>query len=329
MAPAADRTLVDMNRPAPTLSVAAAQLMPDPGTSPKCADHSVALAVDPGGNAVAAAIVLTIETPLPWPKPIFAHDFLDGIKGTPQTVVGASRILGAVPENAETVGRVHAWWRTDSGVQQAVLQVNTPTEVHELVDELSRVTPDQSRFLTDQPAPQHAVLICTQGSHDICCGTEGTRLALDAQATLGEDVAIMRVSHTGGHRFSPTAMTLPDGRMWAYLTTDDLQEILAESGDAVALSPKCRGWWGAARGPAQMAERAVFAELGWSLNHQDRTVEDHGDGTFTVHVGPDRWDVAVEIGREVPTIACRALGGMPGKTGREYAVTSVRKLPSA
>ncbi len=46
--------------------------------------------------------------------------------------------------------------------------------------------------------------------------------------------------------------------MWAGLDTASVTQILDHSGAAMALGPRCRGWWGADTGPAQAAERAAF-----------------------------------------------------------------------
>ena len=87
----------------------------------------------------------------------------------------------------------------------------------------------------------------------------------------------------------------------------------------------CRGWWGAPTGPAQVAERAVFARRGFSMDDTDRhveSVEREGHHLVTVTVGTqDPVEVEVRIGREVPTIACEAPGGQPVKPGREWTAT--------
>ena len=49
---------------------------------------------------------------------------------------------------------------------------------------------------------------------DRCCGSLGTALAQELLADplqLGDDVRVWRTSHTGGHRFAPTALVLPQG----------------------------------------------------------------------------------------------------------------------
>ncbi len=195
---------------------------------------------------------------------------------------------------------------------------------------------------------KRAVLICTQGSHDVCCGNEGTRLAADLEALLltrrradidesfGEaspsngQVSMHRVSHTGGHRFAPTALTLPDGRMWAGIEASDLSSILDRTADAAKLAPRCRGWWGAAAGPAQVGERAVFAEVGWPLDAMAREVNlrptaDAWEVEVVAASAGRAWTVTVRERRTVPTIACRALGGLPAKPATEFIVTDIEE----
>ena len=52
------------------------------------------------------------------------------------------------------------------------------------------------------------VLVCTHGTRDTCCGSLGTRLWRDLDAG---GATVRRTSHTGGHRFAPTAVTF---RWW-------------------------------------------------------------------------------------------------------------------
>ena len=82
-------------------------------------------------------------------------------------------------------------------------------------------------------------------------------------------------------------------------------------------------------GPAQMAERAVFAAVDdWTFDSEPRDVAVVGDanGSTTVEVASSRgrWTVTVEVGRAMPTISCGAPGGLPAKPGTEWIVTSVR-----
>lgn len=299
---------------APVLPSEALALLPDADTAMRCAAYSESIDVDPGGTAICADAVVIVETPLPWPKPVFAHQLLTGLKSMMETSMGPARVLAAVPADPDDL-RVIVYERTPTG---ATGTEHRPDDPVAFVVSLRDTNPQD---LPHEPAAESAVLICTQGSHDICCGAEGTDLAIAAEARL--DAPVYRVSHTGGHRFAPTAMTLPDGRMWAHLDLDDLTEITAGLG---ASADRCRGWWGASTGPAQVAERAVLAQVGVSLDATERRIEsiETADGwQCVVDADDQRWDVEVVLGRIVPTIACREVGGLPAKPGREYAVRSI------
>ena len=65
-----------------------------------------------------------------------------------------------------------------------------------------------------EDAPPH-LLICTNGRRDVCCAVRGRPLAAHA-ARLGPG-RVWEVSHTGGHRFAPTAVLLPWGQTFARL----------------------------------------------------------------------------------------------------------------
>ena len=107
---------------------------------------------------------------------------------------------------------------------------------------------------------------------------------------------------------------------------DEMAAIVARSGLPSSVADRCRGWMGA-DSVGQVAERAVFAIVDdWSMDDVARTVTstEIGDGwDCTVEVVGRVFDVRVESGRPVPTITCRADGGLPAKLGREYVVTAL------
>lgn len=306
----------------------ALQLLPAEDEAVRCADFAESIALDPAGTAIAANLIVLVETPLPWPKPVFDHPALVGVPGKFTSSLGKTRTLAFVPiENdassadhqgdAETT-RVFTYWR-DGGTTQS--RVHRPADLPAFFDDLATTHPGE---LSNEAGPETAVLICTQGSHDVCCGSEGTKLAKQADLLL-PDVTTFRVSHTGGHRFSPTALTFPDGRMWASLDIKALDGIVRRTYDPKTVAVLCRGWWGAAVGPSQVAERAAFAVEGWDIDSRDRHVEivASGDDWWTVEVTTPiaTYRADIQIGRMVPSIACRAVGGLPAKPGREYALT--------
>ena len=183
-------------------------------------------------------------------------------------------------------------------------------------------------WLVDVPIPPREVAICTQGSHDICCGSDGTRL-VSQLLTARPELTVRKVSHTGGHRYAPTGLTFPDGRMWGFASVEEMGRILDRHGSPATVAHRCRGWTGT-DGVGQVAERAVFTMLDdWAVDDLARSVETepNGDGWLaTVDVAGSRFEVEVERGRAVPTIACRADGGLPAKPGTEYRVVGVSEV---
>ena len=332
-------------------------LLPAADEAPRCSAHAAGIGTDPGGTAISAQAIALVETPLPWPKPVFASGLLEGFTPMMDLHVGPTRMLAVVPPDERGQrGRISVvlHWRVGAGSRSAYFEADGSDGLRGLFGHLAHQSPAD-------PVPQgagfasvgyaeneRAVLICTQGSHDVCCGSEGTRLAADFEAVLrayrvadvdepyagaptaGGRVAVHRVSHTGGHRFAPTAMTLPDGRMWASIEAGELASILDQTADASKLTPRCRGWWGAATGPAQVGERAVLAEMGWPLESMAREVRlRRAHDAWKVDVvavdAGRAWTVTVREGRTVPTIACRVSGGLPAKPATEFVVADVRE----
>ena len=190
---------------------------------------------------------------------------------------------------------------------------------------------DASPATIASTAPVRELLLCTQGSHDMCCGSRGASLMSDLHKG-DSGLALRRVSHTGGHRMAPTGVTLPDGRMWGMVSVDEMAGILDQSVSPASVARRCRGWIGAEMGPRQMAERAVMAEVDdWQFDRQPRHVEtvatEAGATTVKVISGDEAWIVEVGQGRAVPTIACGEPGGLPAKPGMEWRVRSLVRTP--
>ncbi|MEM9131671.1 MAG: sucrase ferredoxin [Actinomycetota bacterium] len=326
------------------------RLLPGPDAALRCADHARGIRIDPGGTAIRADRVICVDTPAPWPKPALAHELLSPLAAVLADDPVPTRLLaatgpgfGATASPGDGVAVV-LYRRFPDGAGEQRFRVadaedlaawGTALGTVEGADDPSPLAPWAEGPAT---AATPAVLICTQGSHDVCCGSDGVRFAAEAEAATG-DFDVYRVSHTGGHRFAPTAMTLPDGRMWADLDLDTLRAVAAEAGAVGDVVDRCRGWWGADTGPAQVAERAVLAEVGWEFNHRLRTVTvetspvespapDRPEGAVAalVTADDDTWRVTVAPGRRVPTIACRQPGGLPVKEAREYDVLSIVAL---
>jgi hypothetical protein len=149
--------------------------------------------------------------------------------------------------------------------------------------------------------------VCGHGRRDPCCGRWGTLLHVEL-AARGSTARVWRCSHTGGHRFAPTAITLPDGRAWAYADVALLDGVLARTGDVRALAPHDRGCtafdqW------AQVVERALFVEQGWTWL----------DGEVT----RSHTEVAADGGSAEVELEWRLADGTTGRTRGEVEVTRI------
>ena len=181
-------------------------LLPDPESSVLCADFSRSLQLRPAGTGIRADRLVLIETPLPWPKPVFDHPRLTGIQEVFNQSSTVTRVLAMVGAKVQTSQQKS---RTDTSLQdgqadssprpdavvvqvfdrrtdqdspwveeyrlqvavQDLLAVAEALSAQPIGNELEAVL--ASRLTSRGPLEHPAVLICTQGSHDICCGSYG------------------------------------------------------------------------------------------------------------------------------------------------------------
>ena len=71
------------------------------------------------------------------------------------------------------------------------------------------------------------LFICTHSGRDQCCAVHGRALLAAALDRLAPDerAQVWEVSHIGGHRFAPTALSLPSGAVYGRLGVDDVLRI--------------------------------------------------------------------------------------------------------
>lgn len=310
--------------------------LPAAGNTVRCASHSRRLGLDPGGTALWLDEIIVAEVPLPWPKPVWQKP---GFEHVAELMADASergrrvRVLAAVPagdDNSVLEVSVH---RRLPGSPDfvTVRHAITHERIGELVGNFLAAGPEASPSTEiGRHGASRELLVCTQGSHDICCGTRGTALAA-AIRSADPSITVRRVSHTGGHRFAPTALSLPDGRMWGLVDSEVMLAILDRTLSPALAGPYCRGYIGASPGPAQIAERAVMALVDdWAFDSMPRSVEvepvDDAGFRCVVTTAMVSWSVMVVPGREVAVISCGTAGGLPAKPGREWLVESVERI---
>lgn len=310
----------------------------------RCSTWNRALRVDPIGSAGQYEGYLVVEWPLPWPTDVAETPELHDVAAAARRV--RIRLQAAVPAAYATTGllRVSLYHRDRSasappgfaGLVGSSSEI-PPEEVAETALGLLATLEGAPRAAELRPNAGRVVLVCTHGRRDRCCGSLGTTLVAaldDRPALLGDGVQLARTSHTGGHRFAPTALILPDATAWAYLDAPLLGAIVAGTADPVLAAGHYRGCALVGEPALQALERSVFALTdgpGFELFKMARGGSVGADGDAVLHVsGPDgrtaTYTARVCAGRRVPVPAC----GLPIEDATSFAdeleVSDLRRL---
>lgn len=304
-------------------------------TGPRCAPWVKEQGVDPVGTAGSYAGYLLVEWPLPWP-----HDVSEIPELAPivSALAGTGlRLQALVPSESDaTTRRVIRYSPLPGAGFGGYGRVERLVPIDDVVDVAVALA-------TGAPGePDHAgaavtddVLLCAHGKRDVCCGAFGTALAIELSVGLpagsawsSGSVRLWRTSHTGGHRFAPTAIVLPQATMWAFMDADALRRIVARAGPLDDLLPRYRGSPGMGSPALQALEREAFGSVGWEWLKWRRAGAQLDDGrvqiTGTSPTGElVRWEATVEVRRQVPVPDCGHPIEMAKKSEPELAVVGL------
>jgi hypothetical protein len=313
----------------------------EPAGAVRCAPWARSVDLSPAGTAGTHRGFAIVDWPLPWSRDIGEMADLVGVVA----LAGAHRLrLQARVPTLARPRRVTVYRST--GADGSFVRYHADETASG-----SGSGPDTEaalRLLLDRPAPEHAgavaqrgpgeVLVCTHGRRDTCCGSSGTALfaALtgtgpSVSAATVRDRPVGRTSHTGGHRFAPTVLLLPEGTAWAFADTDLLQRVVTRTGPIGAVASRYRGCTGLGSPAVQCVEGAVLAEMGWPLLDAARRGEDLGDGRVRLSVdGADGtrsvWEAEVVAGRTVSVPDCGRPLDEARKTETERVVHDLRRV---
>lgn len=267
----------------------------------RCAVQTAAQGAQIAGTASAADRWVLLELPGPWPKPALAHPLLasltdpmeltgstPGVDPTDQPTTHRTLLIAddtTAERTADSGHRIVVWDRdaTDGptgfrGRETTVARSSVAAAAFaaargELDDDLELVSPGR-----------RDVAICTQGTHDRCCGSMGTRFHGEAAARFAGDptVRMWRTSHTGGHRFAPTGLTFPDGMTWAGLDLGTLDAALHGVADLSAAADRLRGCAFIADRGAQLIDIEGVRRHGAAWLAAPRTWHRNGDDVTVV-----------------------------------------------
>lgn len=302
-------------------------LLPLSTEAPRCSDFARTIGLLPPGTGLFLRRAMLVAVPTPWPKPALDHPLLAGPSRRLNDALVPTRVFACEPTDGDLVVEIHE--RAGAGAVLHRFRPQDPDALDRLADAVAGADVGELSGLVVPGAPRDAetgqskptFLVCTQGSHDDCCGVEGTALA-DVLRESRPDYTVRRVSHTGGHRFAPTLLAFPEGRMWAYADVPLLDRVVQGTTTGEDHRTRSRGWWGARPGPAQVAEIAVRAEQPGDPFTEPHIRPEPADAaspsSFVVESAGRTWRVQVQVRRLVPSIACAAPGGKPTKPGREF-----------
>lgn len=287
----------------------------------RCAPWTEAQAIDPIGSATRFDRLVTAEVPPPWPRDVGEMAWF-----APLPDIAGVRVQAIVPESARSDGTILLTRWERNGPTFTGLDWRVPAaDVADAVGVLATGADVSNADVTEAP-PE--ILICSHGTRDRCCGGPGTRLAVEVGAAL-PDVRVRRTSHLGGHRYAPTALTLPDGRLWASLDADVLLGIVERTiapGDARA---HYRG--NSALDPwSQTVEGAVLAEGGWGsvdFTELSGTATVDGDRADTClrwasATGADERRATVQVVQRYPVLQCGLAPEHAEKDAPVYAIST-------
>jgi hypothetical protein len=223
------------------------------------------------GTATRAPAWVALEQPGPWGRDAVRQSHLD-----PQLGSGLAESLAAVDGRLALIRRPGAHADDHREHRRHVLVAScvpgrawllagmvTDPELLLRLDLPALHRGDQAAVARSVPGlhsqDKTQLLVCTNGRRDVCCAVRGRPVAEGAAAILPGQV--WETSHTGGHRFAPTAVLLPSGLVLSRLTAAAAASAVAavQSDEfPLALSGPAhdRGRC-ALSAPAQAAESAV------------------------------------------------------------------------
>ena len=157
------------------------------------------------------------------------------------------------------------------------------------------------------------------------------------EVITGADVELRRCSHTGGHRFAATGISMPDGYAWAHLDVDVVRAVTQRSVHPSELAFHCRGSSLIPAGPSQVADRYGLCEVGWDWADARRSEELLGFERRTLATdlritgflaGGERraFEVRVAVAAHVPQITCGVIAEPEYKVEPVWMVEGAREV---
>lgn len=305
-------------------------------SAPSCSEWARSQQLEPVGTAGNYKGFLLVEEPLPWPADASSVPELAGVSGLASDAGVRLQLLSSEsrPGRSDGTGRRVIYYRqAREGWAGDLVRSECVAPAGQVAAAASDLLSSGAGGAWSQEGGAVVdVLVCTHGQRDTCCGSKGTRLFAELTesplAAAQAPVRLWRTSHTGGHRFAPSAIAFPSGTMWAYSDSALLRAVVgAGAGEAGAAPGHYRGCATLGTPRAQALDAAVFAEVGWSLLRDARRALEAPGGRLRLEtLGNGTWEGVVHEGRRVPQPDCRTDPGAATKHGVEWVVEDLCRL---
>jgi hypothetical protein len=299
----------------------------------RCSAWAQEAGLSPIGTCGSYRGYLLLERPLPWQKDIGEAPALAGLAGRLSPLGMRLQALVATSPGDAPVGTrmiLHApYAKADGFAGYRRFEITAGDSLEASLDRLLACAEDRQNL----DSPQTDLLVCTHGSRDGCCGSLGTDLALRLAAVPAlPGIRHWRTSHTGGHRFAPTFLLLPQGTSWGFADVHLARRVVERSVPFAEVAGHYRGCPGLPGPHVQVLERAVLSMVGWELLDEcrrgDLTGETTPDGgkVARLQAGSHSWEGVVRPSRIVPIPDCRKSEAEAKKTTTEWTVSDVRAV---
>ena len=194
------------------------------------------------GTAARAQFFVAVEQAGPWGRDAATQSHLDPAVGRALSAACADRggrlsLLRAPGPHADDHHATgHTAYLAWSGTAPWLLAARVATPADLLSADLDALARGDrwavARSLPGARPSEPVLLVCTNGRRDVCCAVRGRPVALEAAAAVPGRV--WEASHTGGHRFAPTAVLLPHGATYARLDADACADLLRSAQEGAA-----------------------------------------------------------------------------------------------
>jgi hypothetical protein len=299
----------------------------------RCSAWAQEVDLSPTGTCGSYRGYLLLERPLPWPNDIAEVPALAGLASRLSSLrIRLQALVPTSPAGDPAGGRMilHAPSAQAGGFAgYRRFETTAGDSLEASLDRLLARAEDGESLA----APQTDLLVCTHGSRDGCCGSRGTDLSLRVAAVPAlRGIRQWRTSHTGGHRFAPTFLLLPQGTSWGFADVHLAQRVVERSVPFAEVAGHYRGCPGLPGPHVQVLEREVLSLVGWELLDECRVgaltgeITRDGGKMARLQAGSRSWEGVVRPSRTIPIPDCRKSAAEAKKTTTEWTVSDVRAV---